>query len=38
MNTQLLSANMGVWIAVGAGAFALLIFLYGVFRRFTRCS
>lgn len=38
MNTQLLAANMGVWIAVGVGAFALLVFLYGVFRRFTRCS
>ena len=29
---------MGVWIAVGAGVLALLLFVYGVFRRFTRCS
>ena len=34
----LLAVDIGIWIAVGAGALALVVFLYGVFRRFTRCS
>ena len=35
---QLLAVNIGIWIGVGAGVVALLFFLAGIFRRFTRCS
>lgn len=30
--------NIKLWIIIGVAAVALLLFLYGVFRRFTRCS
>ena len=34
----LLAVGTGIWIGIGAGVLALLLFLYGFFRRFTRVS
>ena len=35
---EFLSTGLGIGIVVGVCALALILFLYGVFRRFSRCS